>query len=104
MQMSRFVLSEIAEEDVDSIHAYIFVENPEAADQVLEAIGESFELLARNPKIAPIRKFPSGTVRFWPVREFPNYLIFYRERSDGTGVEIVRVLHGARDLEKNFRS
>jgi toxin ParE1/3/4 len=34
-------------------------------------------------------------MRFWPVTGFRNYLVFYFPLSDG--VEIVRVLHAARD-------
>jgi toxin ParE1/3/4 len=33
----------------------------------------------------------------WPIKGFANYLIFYRMRSNS--IEIVRVLHGARDIE-----
>jgi toxin ParE1/3/4 len=32
----------------------------------------------------------------YPVRGFERHLVFYRERDDG--IEIVRVLHGARDI------
>ena len=35
-------------------------------------------------------------IRFFPVLRFPKYLIFYRPLEDG--VEIMRVLHGARDI------
>jgi plasmid stabilization system protein ParE len=36
-------------------------------------------------------------VRVYPLpRRFRNYLVFYRTTSDG--IEILRVLHGARDL------
>jgi len=31
------------------------------------------------------------------ITDFPNYVIFYRVK--GEGVEIVRVLHGARDID-----
>lgn len=41
-------------------------------------------------------------IRSWVVTEFTSYLIFYRELPDGSGVEIVRVLHGARDLDALF--
>jgi toxin ParE1/3/4 len=46
---------------------------------------QSFE----NPMLAGVRR--------WPVEGFENYLIFYR--TDDEHVEIIRVLHGARDIE-----
>lgn len=33
------------------------------------------------------------------MADFPKHLVFYRPLPDERGVEIVRVLHGARDLE-----
>jgi plasmid stabilization system protein ParE len=35
-------------------------------------------------------------VRMWPLRQHPNYLIFYRVT--GSSVVMLRLLHGARDL------
>jgi toxin ParE1/3/4 len=35
-------------------------------------------------------------LRFFPVTKFPNHLLFYRPLDDG--IELVRVLHGARDI------
>jgi toxin ParE1/3/4 len=35
-------------------------------------------------------------LRYFPVSRFKNYLVFYRPIENG--VEIVRVLHGARDI------
>ena len=35
-------------------------------------------------------------LRMHPVRGFERHLVFYRERDDG--IEVVRVLHGARDI------
>lgn len=40
-------------------------------------------------------------VRRWPVKGFDNWLIFYRPKRDG--VEILRVIHGARDIENLLR-
>jgi hypothetical protein len=39
-------------------------------------------------------------IRVWPANGFRNPLIFYRPMNEG--VEIVRVLHGARDIESLF--
>lgn len=43
----------------------------------------------RNDIVAGIRSFPVG-----------RYLLFYRMLADG--VELVRVLHGARDIDGNM--
>ena len=37
-------------------------------------------------------------IRVWPIRGFKNHLIFYRVQTDR--LEIVRVLHGAQNIEK----
>jgi toxin ParE1/3/4 len=58
----------------------------------------SFELLAGMPQLGrEVRKTKiTEKLRMRLSPAFRNYLIFYRELSDG--VEIVRVLHGARDV------
>lgn len=85
------------------VHAHICADNPDAADRVQEAIFDGFDLLARNPALGRKREFRRHqNIRSWVVTEFTNYLIFYRELPDGSGVEILRVLHGARDLDALF--
>ena len=44
---------------------------------------------AKNPALAGLR--------VWSIRKFENYLIFYRPVPDG--IEVVRVLHGSRDID-----
>jgi toxin ParE1/3/4 len=44
----------------------------------------------RNPHLAGIRQ--------WRIPGFEKYLIFYRPLEDG--IEILRVLHGARDIRR----
>jgi len=39
-------------------------------------------------------------LRAWPIDGFRNHLVFYRPTDEG--VDIVRVLHGARDIEALF--
>ena len=58
-------------------------------------------LLLENPQAGAPREFRSPSaqdIRSWMPREFPNYLIFYRV--SGHDIEIVRFLHGARDLPR----
>jgi toxin ParE1/3/4 len=101
--VAKFILSEQAMTDVDIIHAYICADNPEAADRVEEAVFHGFNLLARNPALGRTRQFRRHeNIRSWVVTGFTSYLIFYRELNDGSGVEILRVLHGARNLEGAF--
>ena len=65
---------------------------------------ESVALLASHPHLGPKPRFTfpkHPNLRFWVVTRFPNYLIFYED--EPTLVNVVRVLHGARDPERVFR-
>jgi toxin ParE1/3/4 len=60
----------------------------------------TFQRLAKAPGIGsryeldvPIR----AELRFFPVSRYRNYLVFYRPVEGG--IEVLRVLHGARDLQ-----
>jgi toxin ParE1/3/4 len=75
------------------------------AAQFLQAAEDTIECLAAQPTIAALWDTDLGhaeEIYVWPVRGFPNYLIFYRVQADV--LEIVRVLHAARDLETAFDS
>lgn len=101
--MAEFTVSPEAIEDLDQIHSHVSADNPEAAHRVLEAALATFDSLARMPGMGRARAFKrSGLsgLRSFRVQGFQNYLIFYRATSEG--VEIVRVLHGARDLDALF--
>jgi plasmid stabilization system protein ParE len=41
-------------------------------------------------------------LRFLPLRKFEKYLLFYRVLKDEEPVEIVRIVHGARDMPRLF--
>jgi len=99
--MAKFFLSAEAEADLDEIHARITFDNPEAANEVLDAAYQSFIKLARTPGLGRTRVFSQSELadlHSWHVGRFTQYLIFYRRLKGTTGVEIVRVIHGARDL------
>jgi toxin ParE1/3/4 len=90
----RFTRTAAAERDLSEIWEYIAVDSETAADKTLRETDAQCHVLGQYPKmgwdcsdIVPgVRSFPVG-----------NYLIFYREISQG--VEIIRVLHGARNLD-----
>jgi toxin ParE1/3/4 len=101
--MPEYTLSPEARDDLDAIHAYICRDNPDVADRVLEAALRTFARLAKAPGMGRTRVFKHSelsNLRSFRVEGFPAYLIFYRPVEDGVG--IVRVLHGARDLDALF--
>ncbi|MEK7677203.1 MAG: type II toxin-antitoxin system RelE/ParE family toxin [Verrucomicrobiota bacterium] len=83
--------------DLVEIWSFIAADNPDAADQLLETIDEKAKLLAQSPELGRKRSDLAPSLRSFPVG---NYLIFYRP--DPNGIEIIRVLHGARDLPGLF--
>ena len=80
--------------DIEAIASVIARDDPRAADKWIDTIENKCRLLSDNPKMGPTRDDIRAGMRIIPVG---NYLIFYRliERH----VDIVRVLHGARDLK-----
>lgn len=83
--------------DLDDIAAYIGLDNPQAALRFLDSLQIRFHLLASSPGIGRLRPDLGTGIHGFPVED---YTIFYRQVS--TGIEIVRVLHGARDIETLF--
>jgi toxin ParE1/3/4 len=78
--------------------------NPSAAIGFTQAVRATEDLLLASPGIGTGRDYgnPALTgMRWHSVRGFRKYLVFYIPRSDG--IEVIRVLHGARNLEMLFR-
>jgi plasmid stabilization system protein ParE len=68
-------------------------------------VDETIRFLERFPRVgaeSPVPLPVVPTIRFFSVRRFRNYLIAFRPFSDGTGVEVVRVLDGRRDVRDIF--
>jgi toxin ParE1/3/4 len=82
-----------AEEDLLDIWLYIAVDNPQAADRLVDRLDSACARLAAHPLSGPSREDIGAGVRHLVVE---NYLILYRY--DGKAVEIVRILHGQRRL------
>src|SRR5688572_12158748 len=102
-RVNRFVLSPQAIDDVETIRAYIARANEDAADRVIEAVYKTCEILAQHPGLGFERKFSAKALsglRMFVISDFPNNVIFYRVREEE--VQIVRVLHGARNIERLF--
>lgn len=96
--MSRLKLTRLAREDFQEIGDYISKDNPVAAVNFIRRIEERCVSLAENPGIGRKRDEICANMRSAAEGE---YVIFYRAMKDG--IEIIRVIHGKRDLGKvNF--
>ena len=80
------------EEDLIELWVYIAQDNPAAADRLLDNIEQCFFMLANNPLMGRLRPDIAAELRYFVSGK---YLILYRTLSEG--IEIVRVIHGARD-------
>ena len=89
--------------DLIDVATYIALENLDASDSFLRAAEETFKQLAQIPGIGKKCQFTNTQLvdlRQQAIKGFRKYLVFYRPTA--SGIEIVRVIHGARDLAAIF--
>ena len=95
--MSRYQLTKEADNDLLEIWLHISQDDFDAAESVLAEMLGKFEILAAHPKLGHLRPELAPTIRSFPAG---RYILFYRDIRGG--VEIIRVLHGARDIDSIF--
>ena len=95
--MARIERSPRAEQDLIDIWKYIAEDSPKAADRVIDHFRSTLQMLALNPFMGRRRDEISRGLRSFAVGE---YLIFYLPRT--SGILLVRVLSGYRDLDALF--
>ena len=104
MSQARIEKRSPAHQDLRRQALYLADEaGPAIATRFLEASEKAFATLAKMPGMGRIRRFPHpelGGLRSWAIPGFERYLIFYRALPDG--IEVIRVLHGMRDLDRIF--
>jgi toxin ParE1/3/4 len=86
-----------AEADLDDIWLTIAMASPAAADRTVDAIYDRAMQLSIFPELGPQRPEIVADLRCLTEA---NYLILYKIGSDE--VQIVRVVHGARDVSSLF--
>jgi toxin ParE1/3/4 len=102
----RFDVLPAADRDLDNLADYL-ARNAgiETAYRFFDAAYATFGRLADMPGIGEPRHSAHprlAGLRVWRIEGFPNHLAFYRP-SDG-GIDIIRVLHGARDIDSILES
>nr|ANY58131.1 hypothetical protein [uncultured bacterium] len=97
--MSGYRLTRRAERDLAGIwDAIAHDKSQSTANRVIEEIRQDLRTLARNPEMAVLRDdLADEPLRVWPIY---SYLIVYR--AGPRPIEIIRVVHGARDLVRLF--
>ncbi|WP_235006797.1 type II toxin-antitoxin system RelE/ParE family toxin [Calothrix rhizosoleniae] len=96
----RLIVKDQATQDLRQLANYILVNgNKDIAVKFLSAAEITFEQLVKTPgmgKVTQLVVSRLGEIRQWRIKDFKEYFIFYRIAD--ANVEILRVLHGARDL------
>jgi|SRR5450759_5788494 toxin ParE1/3/4 len=94
--MKRFVLTRPAERDLDQIKSYLIEKaGLRIARRVMKEIRSALDFIDKEPGAGHVREdLTSRPVRFWPIY---SYLIVYDPETKP--VQILRVLHGMRDVE-----
>ena len=95
--MKQVRIASAAEKDLEEIWLYIAVDNVDAADKFIDRVLDQLGFLAGTPRMGRSRNDIVPNLRSWPVG---NYVVFYRDTA--VALEIVRVLHGARDVDSLF--
>jgi antitoxin ParD1/3/4 len=92
--MSSYLLTPSAENDLFELWAYIATDNISAADRLEDDIFQAIARLVKRPDIGHFRRdLTDQNLRFFNVRGI--CLIVFEART--TPLNIVRILHGARD-------
>jgi toxin ParE1/3/4 len=95
--LERVVLTARARADLDDIWLHVALDNLAAADRLIDRIVARCQGLADHPHLGPARPEIAPEARALVIGD---YLALYRV--DGASAEIVRVVHGARQLRDLF--
>ncbi|MBN2069611.1 MAG: type II toxin-antitoxin system RelE/ParE family toxin [Opitutales bacterium] len=93
----QLIISQEAISDLSEIWDYIARDNQRAADRFIDALYAKCQEILELESIGRSREELFEGLRSLPYRKY--VIFFLRNHGD---VEIVRILHGARDIESQF--
>lgn len=94
--------SSVAIRDFTRILNYFLDQNaPDAGLRFVDAFDSTLEKIADLPDLGS--RWESGNprlakIRYWPIKGFVNYLVFYQRFTDV--IVITHVLHASQDIER----
>ncbi len=94
----RCRLTLAAEQDLADLSQHVALDDPQAAVAILDVIEAKCSLLAQYPELDRPREELLPKLRSFPAS---NYVIFYRIALDE--IQVIRILHGSRDVQAEFR-
>lgn len=95
--MPRVTRRPLAAADILDIWDHIAEDSLDQADRWIDKLDEKFGILASQPLAGRAREELAADLRSFP---FGRYVIFYMPVQDG--IDVVRVLHSARDVDAAF--
>ena len=95
--MARVTRRPLAAADILEIWDHIAEDSLDQADRWIDKLDEKFGILATQPLMGRAREELAADLRSFP---FGRYVIFYMPVQDG--IDVVRVLHSARDVDAAF--
>lgn len=103
--MGKVVKRPIVIRDLITLATYIADNNMDISDNFLVAAETTFQQLGNFPQLGKSCQFNHpelAGIRQKAIKGFNNYLVFYRLIQDG--VEIIRIIHGTRDIQTILES
>ena len=95
--MQRILRTRASRRDFDEIWTYIAVRDLAAADRLVDRFDAMLKAIASTPQMGRKVEELAPGLRSFPVG---NYLIFYRLFEDG--IQLIRLLHGAREITPEY--
>ena len=101
--MLSVILTALAQADIHDVVSYLDEQSYDLGDRFFDQVNRTLERLSEMPELGTVTQWEdrrSKSIRIWPVKDFPNHLIFYQ--IEAVELVVLRVLHGSTNYETLF--